>query len=294
MILRSICNQIHLSHNDSIAADVTCSGTGPFAYDITAYDAAVLLRYVVGYPVTSCIGDWVFEYRPGDNPAYEWMGYVCYPKLDQSHLDEDFEAVIIGDVTQNFLGKAVTSAPDVSFSGREAKIAMSGEIYSATLELVGVMAREVIAPEGMLCEWRSADNVTKIAIASGEPVVDAAVVVVLESGQSLELYGAVNEAVFDVRVEKVPVIPTEFTLAQNYPNPFNPVTSIDFGLPENSEVTITVYNVLGQAVTELVNGAMEAGYHKVLWDASDMASGVYFYRIAAGDFTATKRMVLMK
>ena len=103
-----------------------------------------------------------------------------------------------------------------------------------------------------------------------------------------------NEVSFATRTQKVPVVPAEFTLAQNYPNPFNPVTSIDFGLPENSEVTITVYNVLGQVVTELVNGELEAGFHKVVWSASNMASGVYFYRIAAGDFTATKRMVLMK
>ena len=294
MILRSICNQITLSHNDSIAADVTCSGTGFFSYDITAYDAAVLLRYVVGYPVTSCIGTWVFEYVPGDAPLQKYAPEVCFPKLTASHLNEDFEAVIVGDVTQNFGSpKVVATTPDVAFRGREAKIVMSGDVYSATLELVGVMARDVIV-EGMEYEWRSADNVTKIAIATAEPVTNAAVTVVLESGQSLELFGYVNGTSFATRTEKVPVIPTEFTLAQNYPNPFNPVTSIDFGLPENSEVTITVYNVLGQVVTDLVNGEMDAGYHKVVWDASNMASGVYFYRIAAGDFTTTKRMVLMK
>jgi len=59
-------------------------------------------------------------------------------------------------------------------------------------------------------------------------------------------------------------------------------------------VTVVVYNVLGQVVAELVNAECEAGYHAVSWDASAMASGVYFYRIAAGDFAATKRMVLMK
>ena len=314
MILRTLCNQVQLSHNDSIAADVTCNGaglilneTGPFAglaypahhseYIITAYDAAVLLRYLVGYPVESCIGDWVFEYIPGDNPYYQFMPYVCYVNLSSSHLTENFETVIIGDVTQNYItadGKVVVTTPEVTFSGREAKIAMSGEIYSATLELQGVMARNVVAPEGMLCEWRSADNVTKIAIASADPILDAAVMVDLESGENLSLYGSVNGVLFATYAEKVPVIPTEYSLTQNYPNPFNPVTSIDFGLPENSEVTITVYNVLGQVVTELVNGELDAGYHKVTWDASNMASGVYFYRIAAGDFTATKRMVLMK
>ena len=103
-----------------------------------------------------------------------------------------------------------------------------------------------------------------------------------------------NEQFFGIRTMKIPAIPTEFSLSQNYPNPFNPETSIEFGVPENAKVTVTVYNVLGQQVAELVNAEMEAGYHVVRWDATAMTSGVYFYRIAADDFTATKRMVLMK
>jgi hypothetical protein len=90
------------------------------------------------------------------------------------------------------------------------------------------------------------------------------------------------------------VIPTEYSLAQNYPNPFNPVTSIEFGLPEDAKVKVTVYNVLGQMVAELVNADMEAGYHVVHWDGEHAASGVYFYRIEANEFTSTRRMVLMK
>ena len=89
-------------------------------------------------------------------------------------------------------------------------------------------------------------------------------------------------------------LPTEFTLEQNYPNPFNPVTSIEYSLPEAANVKIEVYNLLGQVVDVLFNSEQEAGHHAVQWDASDLASGVYFYRLTAGDFTATKRMVLMK
>ena len=89
-------------------------------------------------------------------------------------------------------------------------------------------------------------------------------------------------------------MPEEYILEQNYPNPFNPVTSIEFGLPEDAKVTVTVYNILGQVVTELVNGEMEAGYHVVRWNGENAASGVYFYRIQANDFMRTKWMVLMK
>jgi flagellar hook assembly protein FlgD len=72
------------------------------------------------------------------------------------------------------------------------------------------------------------------------------------------------------------------------------VTTIEYALPEAARVKVSVYNTLGQVVAVLVDRRQEAGYHKLDWDASTMASGVYFYRIEANDFTATRRMVLMK
>ncbi|UCE19445.1 MAG: T9SS type A sorting domain-containing protein, partial [Gemmatimonadota bacterium] len=99
-------------------------------------------------------------------------------------------------------------------------------------------------------------------------------------------------SIFVVKSEDL--VPAEYGLAQNYPNPFNPVTSIAYSLPQAAKVKVFVYNTLGQVVAELVDGDQEAGHHVVTWDAADMASGVYFYRIEANDFTATRRMVLMK
>jgi hypothetical protein len=80
------------------------------------------------------------------------------------------------------------------------------------------------------------------------------------------------------------ILPNEFLLHQNYPNPFNPTTTIRYGLPQRSHVTLTVYNTLGQQVTTLVNGNEEAGYHEQKFDGTGLASGVYFYRIQAGSF----------
>jgi hypothetical protein len=85
-----------------------------------------------------------------------------------------------------------------------------------------------------------------------------------------------------------------FELEQNYPNPFNPATSIRYGMPHRSHVTLTVFNALGQQVAQLVNGDMEAGYHEVTFDGSGQSSGVYFYRLQAGDFTSTKKSLLLK
>jgi hypothetical protein len=88
--------------------------------------------------------------------------------------------------------------------------------------------------------------------------------------------------------------PLEFCLYQNYPNPFNPTTMTSYDLPSASLVRLTVMNVLGEEVATLVNSAQDAGYHAVKFDASGLSSGVYFYRLQAGDFVATKKLVLLK
>jgi hypothetical protein len=88
--------------------------------------------------------------------------------------------------------------------------------------------------------------------------------------------------------------PTQFTLEQNYPNPFNPSTTVKYELPKASHVSLTVYDVLGREVSSLVNERMEAGVHEVKFDGSNLASGVYFYRLQAGDYVTTKKLLLMK
>ena len=90
------------------------------------------------------------------------------------------------------------------------------------------------------------------------------------------------------------VIPAKFELSQNYPNPFNPATTIRFSLPQAGEVKLTVYNLLGQVVTTLVNGYREAGTYNVNWDASNLSTGVYIYRVEANTFSLTKKMTLLK
>ena len=91
-----------------------------------------------------------------------------------------------------------------------------------------------------------------------------------------------------------PELPREFSLGQNYPNPFNPSTEINFALPTACDVSLEIYNITGQRVTTLVDAYLEAGQHSVLWDAWSNASGVYFYRLTAGEFTETKKMMLLK
>ena len=89
-------------------------------------------------------------------------------------------------------------------------------------------------------------------------------------------------------------LPKGFELEQNHPNPFNPTTMISFSIPENSFVSLKVYNTLGEEIGELAGREFSAGRHSVTFDASHLASGVYFYAIRAGKFSTSKKMTLQK
>jgi hypothetical protein len=89
-------------------------------------------------------------------------------------------------------------------------------------------------------------------------------------------------------------IPKTFSLGQNHPNPFNPTTTIGFSLPKPSRVTLRIFDVSGRLVRTLADEEMPAGVHRKIWDATGVATGVYFYRIQAGDFVQTRKLVLLK
>jgi len=137
----------------------------------------------------------------------------------------------------------------------------------------------------------------------------------LESGQytgsltvtGYDMNGLVDEILVPVTFNVDPTgvednvvdLPTEFGLSQNYPNPFNPTTEINFALPENSHVTLEVFNVLGQRVLTLIDSDMKAGYQSVTWNGKDnqnqsVSSGIYLYVLKAGENTFTKKMMMLK
>jgi hypothetical protein len=89
-------------------------------------------------------------------------------------------------------------------------------------------------------------------------------------------------------------VPEHFTLSRNYPNPFNPETTIEYALPYNSFVQIKIFDVLGREIKTLVNDNLAAGKYKTIIDASELSSGVYFYRLSADNFTEIKKMILVK
>ncbi|AFN75321.1 xylanase [Melioribacter roseus P3M-2] len=97
-----------------------------------------------------------------------------------------------------------------------------------------------------------------------------------------------------VSVERIDDLPKDFYLSNNYPNPFNPSTRINYSLSKSVNVSLKVYDVLGREVRTLVQGAQNPGSYTVIFDASDLSSGIYFYRLEAGNFSETKQMLLMK
>ncbi|MDP7025810.1 MAG: T9SS type A sorting domain-containing protein [Candidatus Marinimicrobia bacterium] len=112
-----------------------------------------------------------------------------------------------------------------------------------------------------------------------------------ENGANMGAFGVGCE---DILSTDMDVIPLQYVLHQNYPNPFNPVTKIRFDLPEDADVRLAVYDVLGREVAELVSGRVLSGFHEVIWDASDVSSGVYLCQLTTLNSVITNKMVVVK
>ena len=155
-------------------------------------------------------------------------------------------------------------------------------------------------------EWLSEDP-QQVTIAAGDSAsINLLIIAPDESGQyTADIILESNDP--DSSITRVQVVldivtsiaeenslPTVYSLYNNYPNPFNPSTSINYDLPNQSNVKLKIYNILGEDIATLVNQEQNAGRYQVHWDASRLASGIYFYTIQAGDFVQTKKMILMK
>ncbi|HSP87210.1 MAG TPA: T9SS type A sorting domain-containing protein, partial [Ignavibacteriaceae bacterium] len=146
------------------------------------------------------------------------------------------------------------------------QIEMSGLVYPVTVrsENMGIRVKDEIGKE-----------INKM-LKSGEEVL-------------------INSSMINKLLISVEIIPEEYSLAQNYPNPFNPNTTIEFSIPENSkEVSLIIYNTLGEKVAQLVNGNLDAGYYQFQWNANNFASGLYIYELRTEKFLSTKKMILLK
>ena len=172
--------------------------------------------------------------------------------------------------------------------GRVYKVFQSENRNVITIECDGfynhVILKEIVAR--VLSESEEIENRPERPIDMIKNLVDHALVSSGEGSQSLP-----KQFSKESKIEKTP---TEYSLSANYPNPFNPSTTISFELPEASNVNLVVYDYLGREVTTLVNDYRAIGHFDVTFNANNLASGVYFYKLKAGNFTSVKKMMLVK
>jgi hypothetical protein len=197
----------------------------------------------------------------------------------------------VGSISANYNNYQVTGAASVGFFGASATATLA-DWQTAS----GQDANSTFAP----VEYVSATNLRVTGASIGDQnlagIPLAAVPTDIDGNvRSLEnpYKGAFESDAISTSVEQLQTA-QEFKLNQNYPNPFNPTTTISFVLPTASNVTLQVYTVTGQLVATLVNESRAAGEHSVNFNASNLSSGVYIYRITAGSFTQTQRMTLVK
>ncbi len=188
------------------------------------------------------------------------------------------DSSIVGGTVLGRLGTAGTLIP---LSGASISLTSAGRDLEVLTD--GEGSYELLVPVG---------SYSMSVSAAGYRTLEAGGIGVDEEGLTLSavLWGIAT----DVSDPFEDQLPKSYTLFEAYPNPFNPSTTIRYALPRGSRVTLTVFNMLGQPIAELVADYLPAGYYDVRFDGSELTSGVYFSRLQANDFVATRRLVLMK
>jgi len=324
LILRYIVNLLDFDCCQKVAADVSGNCC------VKPYDASLILKYLVGefdyFPKNRADQtNWIFFVEcmvdppgcPADDDCLCPVEEICFTPLDNTELDQDFEAVILGDVSGNWGvstgGKMVVRdindlcEVEVVSSNAEQTVyeinADFGEAYGFQFEMSGAEGIQVqIVESGWVHQINQAGDRVLVAAAGATPSREGLPLhIVVDNNANVTLGNLmVNESSVPGSLAlKGATLPMRCELSNNYPNPFNPVTHISFSLPTKSEVTLSVFNILGQQVKTLASGAFEAGRHEIVWDGTNEAgehvtSGIYLYRLEAGDFLETKKMVLLK
>ena len=255
--------QYPLTGLDSVAADVTGNG------DISAFDASRILQYEVGFI---------------DELGCNTLASKKEPLLTKAlwhKVEKEDEVLVTIDVSNNDF-----------------------DIYSAQLDMKIEEGLSLSRINNKPTNWQTLINTkegaTLVSMFGVQPLESKSLELVLTKDQrslkaSVNANVTLNESeLYKLNELIVNTLPDEFSLKQNYPNPFNPSTNIEYSLPEQANVTLTIYNMLGQKVATLVNETLAAGAYNHTWDASSVSSGVYFYRLKAGNKIFTKRMLLVK
>lgn len=258
----------------------------------------VARRLIYGYTVWGEDDSWA------QSPYCDWDShYVGNDAVQEAAADLNNNTFAdVADLV-SFINYLNNGFPKVVPAEGNAEVSLANGALSITsgLEVGAVLVKiahegeitNVSAP-GMDVLTNDADGVLSVLVYSlnGTRIHSGVVFTFQGEGQISEVsvsdaYGRLME------VAKQAPIPVSYAVSQNYPNPFNAKTQINFALPTASDVTISIYSVTGQLV-QTISGRYEAGYQSVTWDASNVSSGIYFYKVQAGDFSQTLKMTLLK
>ncbi len=299
---RAALGLIIFDANQETAADVNGD------YYPTVYDAALMAQYSVGLIDAFDAGIWAF------NPS----SYAI--TLGGASIVRNFTGIVIGDPSGNYPGSAERTIPDMwdigtlardeagrvrvnvrfddAFYSFVSRIDFNQEQFSyAGYEVAGDLEDIQVVANVQNGSIRVAGFATG-EVGTAQPVVSF-LFDTLEAGDDIDVAYCMFDEAFGGNVEVLAadgeeVVPAKFGISQNYPNPFNPVTTISYDIAKPCDVNIEVYNVKGQKVTTLVNEKKQAGSYKAVWNAENVSSGIYFYRINAGDFHSIRKMILIK
>ena len=276
-------NKVSFDSLQLVAGDVSQNG------QVMAFDAALVLKYTVGYLLHFPSGDTLYSFDVNALPRVAPVSN-SEVKILASMLTKDENIVI--PITLKDINQVYSANIELNYN-------------SDLVEFVGYKKTDLTKNFYVLTN--DEEGVLNVAMASPNAMVDDGKIIVLEFRQKAGGSGEIeitrfvlNEEVFDVSIGAgASNLPKKFSLHQNYPNPFNPVTMIKFDLPKSADVVLKIYNILGQEVRTLINKRMPAGYHSVMWDSRNnegrlVSSGVYLYRLKAGDFVVTKKMILVR
>ena len=188
-------------------------------------------------------------------------------------------------------GKLILTGPKGS---RE--LSLNDKIFSTTIsEDNNLILKLIKKNESLNIIWgttRSIINNAVIGVTEGHEKIKNAIFEIIElSQQGIPDWN--NFGLFIISLSQNS-LPESFNLSAAYPNPFNPVTTLNFALPVETEVSISIYNLQGREITSLISGNMDAGYHSVIWNADAHASGVYFVKMIAGEYINTQKLMLVK
>jgi fibronectin-binding autotransporter adhesin len=265
------------------------------ATDFTDYDAPANVRIIRRFGTVSDLNNnWLLQgVATGyDNQVNSLTGFTAINRSSQGGLAEAPGAVFTLGVKSNMhVVHPIAKQWLVLTDGT--KIYSLVNAFTGNLGTLTFLAQSSNPAVAIATVYLGSSNLRIAPVAIG----DANVTITAQdnlNGVIIDKFSytfAVNVGITDVAAE---ALPTEFALYQNFPNPFNPTTTIKFDLPKESNVTLKVFNVLGQEVATLVNNVMPAGHQSFSFDASKLSSGMYIYRIQAGDFVQIRKMLLMK